>query len=72
MQITCWLVFFIIGCFLWSKHLFAAGEEDTKKKATEKSSIIFKNNTAPNGNGAPFSAVETSGRTRFDFDNPPH
>ena len=67
MQITCWLVFFIIGCFLWSKHLFAAEEEDAKKKTTEKPSIIFKNNIA--ANGAPFSAEETPGRTRFDFDS---
>lgn len=67
MQITCWLVFFIVGSFLWSKHLFAAGEENAKKETTEKPSIMFKNNTAPNG--APFSAQETAGRTRFDFDN---
>ena len=55
-QITCWTVFFIIGCFLWGRHLFAAEVENAEPK-TKKSSIIIITKTAHNG--APFSAQET-------------
>ncbi len=70
-QITCWAVFFIIGCFLWSPHLFAADAEKPETDKAKKPSVVVQNKTAPaNGtNGAPFSALETPGRTRFDFDN---
>lgn len=71
--VTCWAVFFIIGCFLWSPHLFAAEVEKVEegKDKAKKPSVVVQNKAAPaNGtNGAPFSALETVGRTRFDFDN---
>ena len=65
-MVTCWTVFFIIGCFLWSPHLFAAEVDKTKKP-----SVVVQNKTAPaNGtNGALFSALESPGHTRFDFDS---
>ncbi|TXI18323.1 MAG: hypothetical protein E6Q62_06935 [Nitrosomonas sp.] len=69
-QIRCWTIFFIIGSFLWSRHLFAAEIDNSKTKKAKESSVIVRNNTPVNGNnGAPFSAQETVGRTRFDFDN---
>lgn len=68
-QITCWMIFFIIGCFLWEKHLFAAEVENAEMKQTKKSSVIVRNNTATTPNGAsPFSVGETAGRSRNDFD----
>ena len=80
-QITCWTIFFIIECFLWSPHLFTSEAEKTppaekiKTDTSQKSIILLNNNAAPNGtngtdgtNGAPFSAQETVGHTRFDFD----
>lgn len=29
-QIICWTVFFIIGCFLWERHLFPAETENSE------------------------------------------
>lgn len=55
-QITCWTVFFIIGCFLWGRHLFAAEIENAEAKKTKKSSIITVTKAAPHA--APFTAQE--------------
>ena len=68
-QITCWTVFFIIGCFLWTPHLFAAEIEKTAPQKPQKSIVIKNDGTANGSNGGPFSAMETPGRTRFDFDS---
>ena len=73
-MVTCWMVFFIIGCFLWSPHLFAVEAEKAKAGKTKKPFAVVQNKTvsangANGANGAPCSALETSGRTRFDFDN---
>jgi len=35
-MVTCWMVFFIIGCFLWSPHLFAVEAEKAKAGKTKK------------------------------------
>lgn len=75
-QITCWTVFFVVGCFLWSPHLFATevGKmppgEITLPDKSQKSLILVQNNLPTSGNDkVPFSALEQPGRTRFDFDN---
>lgn len=67
MRITGLQILFIFGCSAWNNNTFAAEAEETKKNKAEKSSVIVRNNTT--SNDAPFSAQETAGRTRFDFDN---
>lgn len=68
MRITYLQFLFMLGCFTWGSNTLSAEAEDANnKKKIEKQSVAVRNNTI--SNGAPFSAVETPGRTRFDFDN---
>ncbi|PXW89676.1 hypothetical protein C8R34_10476 [Nitrosomonas sp. Nm84] len=43
-QIICWTVFFIIGCFLWERHLFAAETEnsETSKDKAKNHQLLSK------------------------------
>ncbi|MCO6429129.1 alginate export family protein [Nitrosomonas communis] len=66
MQIICKQIVFMMGCFMGSSVTLAAEAKNTEAVKAEKSSIIVRNDTAPNG--APFSVEETPGRFRFDFD----
>lgn len=64
-QVTCWTVFFIIGCFLWGRHLFAAELDLTKSKENRRPSIIKRDTFLP----VPFSPGDTTpGRFPGDFD----
>ncbi|SFD94264.1 hypothetical protein [Nitrosomonas sp. Nm166] len=64
-QITCWTVFFIIGCFLWGRHLFATETGNVETKETDKSSINRKNIILT---VAPFEPVERESPGRFPGD----
>jgi hypothetical protein len=44
-MVTCWMVFFIIGCFLWSPHLFAVETEKAKADKTNKPFVVVQNKT---------------------------
>ncbi|MDV6341050.1 alginate export family protein [Nitrosomonas sp. Is24] len=60
----------VTGSLLGSDYLFAAEVEKGETEKTTKPSVVVQNKTVANGaNGAPFSALESPGRTRFDFDN---
>ena len=60
--VTCWTVFFVAGCFLWGRHLFAIEIEKTElDKKAKKPPIVVQNKTVSvdGENGVPIIAMET-------------
>ncbi|MBY0498342.1 MAG: alginate export family protein [Nitrosomonas sp.] len=65
-----WIIFFILGCIIGNNSAVATEMKHAETEKTRKSSILARNHKPPKEtNGAPFSAQETVGETRFDFDN---
>ena len=75
-RVNC-MMFCLIGFFLWSGNTFATETDKTDETKAKKSIIFNKNssNTAQapapfnTAQAGPFTAQETVGHTRFDFDN---